>query len=285
MWRSQAARSVRDAEVGSSSLLTPTTKLYNDVMDYKPKYKLPESMRNQTLDLRSVKPSSSDTNKVAPATPKTKQLQPGPQTSSTQTATQSQKQSQKPSKPSSKANKLKMAGLIILIAACIAGAIYIVFLLLAPKLLGTNGQSSKNQAVVVDNANRITISSVGISAPIIEGDVNSLEKGAWHRLPQQGDPTKGGNFIVTGHSFVWGYTPQQIKEKSIFYNLPDVKNNDTITIKWDGKDYKYKVTDIKKVKPNQTEVETQTKDPQLTVYTCTLAGSSDGRVVVIAKPA
>ncbi len=196
-------------------------------------------------------------------------------------------QSSQPPKPSpkKKPSKWKTVALIIVIILCIASAIYLVFLLLAPKLLSTKSDSTSHTAAKQDEENRIQIASVNIDSPIIEGDVNSLEKGAWHRLPKQGDPIKGGNFIVTGHSFVWGYTPQQIKDKSIFFTLPDVKKGDKITVKWSGKDYTYKVTDVKKVSPNQVDVENQTKDPQLTVYTCSIAGQSDGRIVVIAKPA
>lgn len=195
-------------------------------------------------------------------------------------STHSTPQKSKTRKPS----RWKTIALVVVIILCVSAAVYIVFLLLAPKLLSTKNSS---QAVVAkkDESNRILIASVGIDSPILEGDVNVLEKGAWHRLPQQGDPKKGGNFIVTGHSFVWGYTPQQIKDKSIFFTLPDVKKDDKITVKWDGKDYAYKVTDVKKVSPNQIDVENQTKEPQLTVYTCSIAGQSDGRIVVVAKPA
>lgn len=230
-------------------------------MEKRPSYRLPKSMNHKTLDLKQAPNDNSPS--VNPFHNQT---------------------TQSPKPPAKKSSKWKTIALIIVIILCISTAVYLVFLLLAPKLLSTKN-SSKPAAAQKDESNRILIASVGIDSPIVEGDVNALEKGAWHRLPQQGDPQKGGNFIVTGHSFVWGYTPQQIKDKSIFFTLPDVKKDDKITVKWDGKDYAYKVTDVKKVSPNQIEVENQTKDPQLTVYTCSIAGQSDGRIVVIAKPA
>ncbi len=60
---------------------------------------------------------------------------------------------------------------------------------------------------------------------------------------------------------------------------------DDITVYWDKKDYRYKITEVKTVKPNETSIEAPSKEPKLTIYTCTLGGSADGRVVVIAKPA
>lgn len=231
-------------------------------MEKPPGYKLPKTMQQKTLDLKQAPKDNS----------------PSVNPFHNQTAPPASKPPQKPS-------KWKTIALIIVIILCIASAVYLVFLLLAPKLLSTKSNTVNHTAAKKDEENRIQIESVGIDSPIIEGDVNSLEKGAWHRLPKQGDPTKGGNFIVTGHSFVWGYTPQQIKDKSIFFTLPDVKKDDKITVKWSGKDYTYKVIDVKKVTPNQIDVENQTKDATLTVYTCSIAGQSDGRIVVIAKPA
>jgi LPXTG-site transpeptidase (sortase) family protein len=62
------------------------------------------------------------------------------------------------------------------------------------------------------------------------------------------------------------------------------KVGDEVVINWEGKQYKYRITKLKTVKPNAIEVEDQTSDPQLTIYTCTLGGAADGRVVVVAKP-
>jgi sortase A len=178
---------------------------------------------------------------------------------------------------------------MVIIAGLLLGfGIYILILLLTPKIQKKTEQTilkSQTQQPIDSNKNELIIPSAGIEAEISEGNITVLDKGlVWHRLPKEGNPTIGGNMILTGHSFVWGYTPKQVKEKSIFYNLSDAKKGDLLQVRWDGKIYKYKVLEIKQVKPNATEIEKPSKEPKLTIYTCTLGGSADGRVVVIAIP-
>ena len=187
-------------------------------------------------------------------------------------------------KPRKKKGKLLLVfiGIILLLVG-----LYIAYLLISPKL-------AKKPTKVVEQAvnekpqadkNTIFIPSVGIQAGIEQGDINILDKGlAWHRIPDQGNPTKGGNMIITGHSFVWGYRPDEVKKKSIFYDLKNSKVGDEVVVNWEGKQYKYKISKLKTVKPNAIEIEDQTSEPQLTIYTCTIGGAADGRVVIIAKP-
>jgi len=161
------------------------------------------------------------------------------------------------------------------------------YLLIYPKLQKKSAQEIKKSAAETpaSEKNTIFIPSVRIQADIGEGGSDTLDKGlAWHRLPEQGNPAKGGNMIITGHSFVWGYKPDEIKKRSIFYDLKDIKVGDEVLVNWDGKQYKYSVSKVKTVKPSAVEIEQPTGDPILTIYTCTIGGSADGRVVVIAKP-
>lgn len=170
----------------------------------------------------------------------------------------------------------------------LVGGLYIGYLMIYPKLQKKSAQEIKksaNEAPAIEK-NTIFIPSVSIQADIREGGPDTLDKGfAWHRLPDQGDPSKGGNMIITGHSFVWGYKPDEVKKRSIFYDLKDIKVGDEVLINWDGKQYKYNVSKVKTVKPSAVEIEQPSGEPMLTIYTCTIGGSADGRVVVIAKPA
>ena len=184
-------------------------------------------------------------------------------------------------------NKQGRLLLIFIGTALLLIGMYVAYLLISPRL--SKKQTKEVQQAVAQkpqaDRNAVFIPSVGIQANIEQGDINILDKGmAWHRLPEQGNPVKGGNMIITGHSFVWGYRPDEIKKKSIFYDLKNSKVGDEVVINWEGKQYKYKITKLKTVKPNAIEVEDQTSDPQLTIYTCTLGGAADGRVVVVAKP-
>lgn len=129
---------------------------------------------------------------------------------------------------------------------------------------------------------QIIIPKIGVNVEIKEGNQSVLKTGAWHRFPERGDPENGGNFIVSGHRFVMGYTPKRTKQQSFFYNIDKLIVGDTILIDWHAKRYDYKITKIYTVKPNQVEIEAPSDDPKLTLYTCTLNGSNDGRVVLEA---
>lgn len=191
-----------------------------------------------------------------------------------------------PKLPKSKARKRLLTVGIMFLACILFGlGIYLLVLILVPKLQKKSAESIKNSQSQESDKNELFIQSAGISAEISEGDIGVLDKGLiWHRLAKQGNPEIGGNMVLTGHSFVWGYTPKQIKEKSIFYNLGDAKKGDEVEVRWNGKIYNYEVSEIKQVKPSQIEIELPSKDPKLTIYTCTTGGSADGRVVIIAIP-
>lgn len=193
----------------------------------------------------------------------------------------------KPEKVEKKHRKFVTVLLVLIVSILLVAATYIVWLMLSPKTHKSSQQDIQQATdkAIAEDKDMLLIPSVGIKSEISDGDVSILDKGlAWHRLPDRGNPAKGGNTILTGHSFVWGYTPKQVEEQSIFFNLHDAKVGDDIKVVWDKKTYNYKIAEVKNVKPNATEIESETKAAQLTIYTCTSGGSADGRVVVIAKP-
>ena len=111
-----------------------------------------------------------------------------------------------------------------------------------------------------------------------------MENGAWWRAPDSGNPKDGGNFVLSAHRFIMGLTPQQTLRKSPFYNIDKLVVGDEITIDYEGERYVYQISKIFAVKPEAIEIENRTDEPQLTLYSCTLGGASDGREVIIAKP-
>ncbi len=70
----------------------------------------------------------------------------------------------------------------------------------------------------------------------------------------------------------------------MLYDLDKMKLGDKIIVDWHKKRYAYKVTKIYSVKPNAVEIEERSDYRKMTLYTCTLAGSTDGRIVIEAKP-
>ncbi|MDN5274480.1 MAG: hypothetical protein JWP06_381 [Candidatus Saccharibacteria bacterium] len=137
-----------------------------------------------------------------------------------------------------------------------------------------------NKTVLDD---RLYIPQIGVNVAIVTGDTeDALTRGAWHRMPQNGDPEKGGNFVLSAHRFVMSWTPGQTVERSPFYNIDKLNIGDQLRVDYDGIRYTYAITKKYKVSPNQTDIEKTSVEPKLTLYSCTLRGSADGRDVIEA---
>lgn len=131
------------------------------------------------------------------------------------------------------------------------------------------------------SGNRLIIPRMLMNTKIVEGPMSNpygnLKKGAW-RLPFSSTPDKGGNTVIAGHRFT--YT----ESRSIFYYLDKLRVGDEIGIEWNGVMHTYKVVSSTVVSPTDTEVQTQTNDSRLTLYTCTPVWNPKNRLVVVAKP-
>lgn len=172
----------------------------------------------------------------------------------------------------------------------VALAIYILVWPLLPEIRWRLGhvskQSSPTQLTAQVNAlkpksiptdNTLVIPRIDASLLIYEGQNNTvLEKGAWRR-PKTSTPESGGNTVIVGHRFNYSAT-------GTFYYLDKVQVGDPILLYWQGKEYKYRVSSSLVVPATQTSVEDNTKESQLTLYTCTPIWSFKDRLVVIAKP-
>lgn len=130
---------------------------------------------------------------------------------------------------------------------------------------------------------RIIIPKIGVDISYGLGEV-ALDTGAQWRYPERGSPTTGGNFIIAAHRFNLAATPSQTIVKSPFYHVDKLEIGDQIIIDYDGKRYGYNVSKIYEVKPTQVEIESPSETAKLTLYTCSLGGTSDGRVVIEASP-
>lgn len=131
--------------------------------------------------------------------------------------------------------------------------------------------------------NRIIIPKIGVDIPYGLGEA-SLDTGAEWRYPERGSPTIGGNFIIAAHRFILATTPGETLVKSPFYHIDKLVVGDQIIIDYEGKRYGYSVSKIYEVKPTQVEIESPSETAKLTLYTCSLGGTSDGRVVIEAGP-
>jgi sortase A len=175
---------------------------------------------------------------------------------------------------------------LILALILFASGIYLLILTLSPKAPALPSKIDLNtQDDANDHRDRIQIERINLEVPFFSGtDASTLEKGVWWRFPDRGSPTTGGNFILSAHRFFLGYTPQGTREKSPFYRLNEVQPGDKIKVYYKDKWYEYEVTKNYAVDRSAVEIENQTGEAKMTLYTCSLAGEADGRVVVDAKP-
>jgi len=125
--------------------------------------------------------------------------------------------------------------------------------------------------------NRLIIPGIGVDAVIHEGeDKRTLDKGIWRR-PETSKPNIGGNTVLTAHRFMYMSGP------NTFYNLDKLKVGDKFLLFWEKKEYGYEIIEVKTISPNQTEIEQNTTQSIVTLYTCTPLWTSKERLVVIGK--
>lgn len=178
---------------------------------------------------------------------------------------------------------LKLFALLLL-----GGGIYGISLATYPVVKLSSINPNDNQTVRAlakedkPTENRVYIPKIDVNVPFATGDQSVMEKGAWWRKPENGNPADGGNFILSAHRFIMGLTPQKTLSKSPFYNVGKLETGDQIIIDYNGERYVYEIEKKYTAKPTDIDIENKTEKPQLTLYSCTFGGSSDGRDVFIA---
>ena len=179
---------------------------------------------------------------------------------------------------------------ILVAAIMILAGLYTLAVALTPAIIAPNINPTSNKTIkqlqskAAITENRLYIPKIDVNLPYTTGDETVMEKGAWWRQPDNGNPADGGNFVLSAHRFIMGLTPQQTLRKSPFYNIDKLEIGDKIYIDYSGKRYEYTISKIFAVAPDAVEIEQRTDQPQLTLYSCTLGGASDGREVIIATP-
>lgn len=181
-----------------------------------------------------------------------------------------------------KRNKLISIASLVVASVLFATGVYLLLLTFAPAL-NIPGLNTPTSTAVNNDVNRVVIEKIDVDVPFTTGGPEALEKGAWHRFPERGDPEKGGNFILSAHRFQLGITPQQTRAKSPFYKLDQLETGDKITITFNKKTYTYEVTDKYDVERTAVEIEAPSDAHKLTLYSCSLKGEKDGRIVIEAE--
>lgn len=138
----------------------------------------------------------------------------------------------------------------------------------AKKTLGTRSDIPKENVLVIPK--------IFVDAEINEGDKEALKKGLWRR-PHTSTPDLGGNTVIAAHRFMY------IDGTNTFYNLDKLKVGDNFIIYWQGKEYDYEIFSIEEVLPTAIEIEHNTPEPIVTLFTCTPLWTSEKRLVVKGK--
>jgi LPXTG-site transpeptidase (sortase) family protein len=142
---------------------------------------------------------------------------------------------------------------------------------------GSVSSQGSNGAIA---GNSVVIPAMLLNQPILEGSIASqyktLNQGIW-RWPLSSTPDQGGNTVLVGHRFTYTIP------KGVFYYLNKLKVGDNIGIFWNKHRYLYEVTKVSTVSPNDTSIEQNTKNPELTLFTCTPLLLPKDRLVVTAS--
>lgn len=124
--------------------------------------------------------------------------------------------------------------------------------------------------------NRLVLPTISLDEGIVVGDdPNNVHLGVWHR-PRTSTPDKGGNTVLVGHRFSYN-------SPATFYHLDKMKEGDTFAIWWEGTEYVYEVFATTIVEATAVEIEDNTADPIVTLYTCTPVWTAEDRLVIRAR--
>lgn len=196
------------------------------------------------------------------------------------------KYSDRNSQPSSIGSKIMTVVPILLLVA----GVYTLMLAFAPKFtpLLNSGKVEKaiNNGLPKIGDDRLYVEKLGINMPVKAGVASVMKDSIWHRIPERGDPVKGGNFILSAHRWKTGKNPAETIAQSPLYNADRLEVGDDLFVDFEGRRYKYQIYETYQVKPDQVEIEAPVEaggQAKLTLYTCTLKGASDGRVVIQAR--
>ncbi|MUT65857.1 class C sortase [Paenibacillus sp. NEAU-GSW1] len=139
-----------------------------------------------------------------------------------------------------------------------------------------DSENKQEEAPKLDTIGTISIPSIKVKLPILEGATQkNMKYGAAH-MSETGKFGEIGNAAIAAH---------RAKTKGRLFNrLGEVKVGDKITITQKGKQFTYTVYNISIVKPTDVSVlNYNNKDKMLTLITCTPINKPTHRLIIHAK--
>lgn len=133
-------------------------------------------------------------------------------------------------------------------------------------------------------ATRVRVPALGIDAEVrpvglafregrLQYDTPAVQAGQYAGTADPGSP---GNTVIGGHVALRG-------GEGVFRALPDVKVGSLVEVHSGTSLFRYRVTEVRIVAPDATEVMEPTRDATLTLITCSEDGARARRVVVVGK--
>jgi sortase A len=126
---------------------------------------------------------------------------------------------------------------------------------------------------VIEQAIRIQIPTIGVDAPVVQGDSwEQLKKGVAQHI---GTPNPGehGNVVLSGHNDVYG---------EVFRDLDRLQPGDKVLLFTSQRQYTYTITGTQMVEPTAVEVMAPTPDARVTLISCHPYLVDAHRIVVTA---
>lgn len=159
------------------------------------------------------------------------------------------------------------------------------------KVLGVSIQNKDNFSSFVSNLKRETqpnFSQFSLSVPKLKidkeqvlVDSNDLSNSLAH-LPGSALPGEKGNVFISGHSAL---SPFFSFKKAVFESLTNLKKGDEMVVEVLGVKYRYEVSELKVVNPNDLSViiPPDTQGRYISLMTCVPPGLNFKRLVVLGK--
>ena len=132
----------------------------------------------------------------------------------------------------------------------------------------------------------LSIPKLDLNVGIGEGVDNETLKYSVGHFSDTAMPGQKGNFCVIGHrSYTYGEFFNRLdeieeKEKIARLVMDEIEENDEIIVEYNGKEFKYKVTEIKVVKPEEVSVLNQSEEEEITLITCTPIRVGSHRLII-----
>ena len=121
---------------------------------------------------------------------------------------------------------------------------------------------------------RIVISSISVDWPVVEGDSwDELKQGIGHRVGSV-TPGERGNLILSGHDDVYGEP---------FRDLEKLEIGKDVLVYAGGTSFRYVIKARRVVAPNDLSVLTSSKNPVITLITCTPYRVDTSRLILIGE--